>query len=273
MPIVTLTTDWGTSDFYVAALKGHILSVCAEARIVDISHEPSHLDSIAQGAYKLRSAYPCFPEGSVHVVGVDSEAYPGEPFIAAESNRQLFICKNNGFLSLVLDGFGSATAIAHPAGQAAAFSILQAAPPAVRLLLQGAPVGSLGEAITPRAFTPQQPAVRFKPGKDAAGQGAKPRVDAIIGQILHIDGSGNAITNVTRELFYSSAQGRPHAILLNSSRYQIPQVSSAYADVDSGMPVALFNAQGLLEIAVRYGSASRLYRLDSTGSIIIKFRD
>jgi S-adenosylmethionine hydrolase len=268
MPIVTLTTDWGTSDFYVAALKGHILSVCAEVSIVDISHDPSHLDNIAQGAYKLRSAYPCFPEGSIHVVGVDSEAYPGEPFIAAESNRQLFICKNNGFLSLVLDGLGSATAIAHAVSQASSFSILQAAPPAVKLLLQGAPVGSLGEAITPRTFTPQQPAVRFKPG-----QGAKPRVDAIVGQILHIDGSGNAITNVTRELFYSSAQGRPHAILISSSRYQIPQVSSAYADVDSGMPVALFNAQGLLEIAVRYGSASRLYRLDSASSIIIKFRD
>lgn len=273
MRIVTLTTDWGTSDFYVAALKGHILSLCPQARIVDISHDVRHLENVAWGAYKLRNAYPLFPAGSVHVVGVDSEALPDEPFIAAERGGQLFICKNNGFLSLALDDFVSATAIASPAECAAGFSILHAVPPAVRQLLHGAPVDSLGEAIAPKAYAQQQPVVRFGQRDAAAGQGAKPCVSAIVGHVLYIDGHGNIITNITRELFYGSAQGRPYTIFINSDRYRIAQVSNTYADVKSGMPVAFFNSQGLLEVAVSCGSAGHLYRIDGAGRITIEFKE
>jgi S-adenosylmethionine hydrolase len=277
MPIVTLTTDWGTSDFYVAALKGCILSMCPQAQLVDISHEVSHRDNLVQGAYKLRSAYPYFPEGSIHVVGVDSEAYPGEPFIAAESSRQLFICKNNGFLSLALDSLDSAVAVItskdQPAGQVAGFDMLRVVPPAIKKLLQGAPVGSLGEAVAPRTFTLPQPVVRFRPREDAVGQGAKPCVSTITGHVLYIDRNGNAITNITRELFYSSVQDRQYDILISSERYKLSQVSNTYADAGSGMPVAFFNSQGLLEVAVSYGNASHLYRLDSASSIIIKIQD
>ncbi|MDR1343325.1 MAG: SAM-dependent chlorinase/fluorinase [Prevotellaceae bacterium] len=273
MPIVTLTTDWGTSDFYVAALKGCILSMCPHVQVVDISHEVSHLDNAVQGAYKLRSAYPYFPEGSVHVVGVDSEAYPGEPFIATESGRQLFICKNNGFLSLMLDSLNSVTAIEQPAEKIAGFNMLRVVPPAIKKLLQGAPVGSLGEAVAPRTFTPPQPVVRFRSKEEAVGQGAKPCVSKIVGHVLYIDKYGNAITNITRELFYDSAQGRPYDIIISSERYKLSQVSSTYADAGSGMPVAFFNSQELLEIAVSYGNASHLYRLSNASSIIIIFQD
>jgi S-adenosylmethionine hydrolase len=98
-------------------------------------------------------------------------------------------------------------------------------------------------------------------------------VDAIVGHILYIDSHGNAITNITRELFYSSAKGRPYSIFINSDRYRISEVSSAYADVKSGMPVAFFNSQELLEIAVSYGNASHLYRLDGAGRITIEFKE
>jgi S-adenosylmethionine hydrolase len=271
MSIVTLTTDWGTSDFYLVALKGHILRLCPQVRIVDISHETSHLGNVAQGAYKLRSAYPFFPEGSIHVVGVDSEAYPDQPFIAAERNGHFFICKNNGFLSLVLDDFGSATAITPPEECAASFSVISVVPPVISKLLQGVPVGSLGETITPQPSTHKQPIVRFSPVENAAVLGVKPHVATIVGHVLHIDSNGNIITNITRELFYSSAQGRPYTIFINSNRYKISQINNTYADVSSGTPVAFFNSQGLLEIAVSYGNASHLYGLDNDGSITIKF--
>jgi S-adenosylmethionine hydrolase len=273
MPIATLTTDWGTSDYYVAALKGRILRLCPEVCIVDISHEASHLETMAQGAYQLRNAYPSFPEGSIHVVGVGSEAHPSEPFIAAERGGQRFICKNNGFLSLVLDNLTAATAIASPAAPAAGFSMLDVVPPAVQQLAQGAPVDSLGAPVAPQAFTQQQPIVRFGAPRGGAGQDAKPRVETIVGHILHVDSHGNAITNITRELFYGSAQDRPYSIFISSSRYSLSQVSSTYADVSGGMPVAFFNSQGLLEVAVSYGNASHLYGLSNTGSITIKFKD
>jgi S-adenosylmethionine hydrolase len=248
--------------------------MCPQVRIVDISHDTSHLENVAWGAYKLRNAYPFFPEGSVHVVGVDSEAFPDEPFIVAESKGQLFICRNNGFLSLALDDFGSATAIASPdGGDAAGFSILHAAPPIIQKLLQGEPAGSLGEAIAPKVYTQQQPVVRISRLPAAGRQDEKLRVDAIVGHILYVDGQGNAITNITRKLFYDSAKGRTYNIFINSDRYCISQVSSAYADVQSGMPVAFFNSQELLEIAVSYGNASHLYRLDGAGRITVEFKE
>jgi S-adenosylmethionine hydrolase len=268
MPIVTLTTDWGTSDFYVAAFKGHILSLCPQACIVDISHDTSHLENITQGAYKLRNAYPFFPESSIHVVGVSSEAYPNEPFIAAESNGHFFICKNNGFLSLALDDFGSATAIAQPEKLLAGFSILHVVPPAIQKLLQGVPVSSLGEAIAPKTFTLPQPIIRHR----RAEQGAKPCVETIIGHIVHVDSNGNVITNITRTLFYGNAQNRPYTIFVSSNRYSIAQVSNTYADVKDGTLVAFFNSQGLLEIATSNGNSSHLYKYGNDSTVTIVFK-
>jgi S-adenosylmethionine hydrolase len=250
--------------------------MCPDAHIVDISHNLSHLDNAVQAAYSLRSACPYFPEGSVHVVGIDSEAYPDEPFIAVESNRQLFICKNNGFLGLVLDAnaLGSAVAIAQPdeCREAAGFSIMHVVPPAVKKLLQGAPVASLGEAIAPFARKQQEPVVRYRPREGAGEQDAKPCVESIVGHVLHIDSNGNVITNITREIFYSSVQDRPYAIFIHSNRYRIFQVSSSYTDASNGTLVAFFNSQGLLEVAVSYGNASHLYSLSSDCSITIKFQ-
>src|SRR5579862_4476446 len=99
-PLITLTTDFGLSDHYVAAMKGVILGICPRAQIVDISHTVSPFE-IAEGAYVIAQAYPCFPEKTVHVVVVDPGVGSARRPILLEAAGQYFVAPDNGVLAMV----------------------------------------------------------------------------------------------------------------------------------------------------------------------------
>lgn len=100
-PIITLTTDFGTSDHYVAAIKGVILGICPTATLVDISHNVAPYD-IPEGAYLLAQAWRCFPKGTVHLVVVDPGVGSERRAIVAEVAGHRFVAPDNGVLTLVL---------------------------------------------------------------------------------------------------------------------------------------------------------------------------
>ncbi len=99
-PIITLLTDFGTSDHYVGAMKGVILDICPTASIVDISHQVSAYE-ITQGAYLAAQAYTCFPPRTVHVIVVDPGVGTSRRPILAEAARQFFVAPDNGVLSMI----------------------------------------------------------------------------------------------------------------------------------------------------------------------------
>ena len=100
MSIITLTTDFGIKDHFVGAIKGTIYSELPDARIVDISHQISPFN-IAETAYILKNAYKSFPNGSIHIIGVDSELNEENKHIALLLDNHYFICPNNGVISLL----------------------------------------------------------------------------------------------------------------------------------------------------------------------------
>ena len=100
MSIITLTTDFGLKDHFVGAIKGTVYSELPDARIVDISHLISPFN-IAETAYILKNAYKSFPEGSIHIIGVDSELNEENNLIALYLDNHYFICPNNGVISLL----------------------------------------------------------------------------------------------------------------------------------------------------------------------------
>ena len=100
MSIITLTTDFGTKDHFVGAVKGTIYSELPNARIVDISHHISPFN-ITETAYILKNAYKSFPEGSIHIIGVDSELNTENKHIALKLDNHYFICPDNGVISLL----------------------------------------------------------------------------------------------------------------------------------------------------------------------------
>ena len=95
MPIITLTTDFGTRDYYAAVVKGEILSAIADAQIIDISHDIEPFD-IMHGAYVLKNAYPHFPIGSIHIIGVNLNSETGLNHIVATKDGHIFIGPDNG---------------------------------------------------------------------------------------------------------------------------------------------------------------------------------
>src|SRR5690606_30332344 len=102
MGIITLTTDLGYTDFYQAALKGSLLSLYPEVRIVDISHQVPSFD-IQNAAFILRNAYPYFPENTVHLIGIDSVFNDETKYIALRYNNHYFVGTDNGIFSLMFD--------------------------------------------------------------------------------------------------------------------------------------------------------------------------
>jgi len=103
MAIITLTTDFGVKDFFVGAVKGAIYTENSGLKIVDISH---HIEpfNIQQCVYVLENAYPNFPKGTIHIVGVDSEVNPENQHIVALLDGHYFITSNNGFIRLIAKG-------------------------------------------------------------------------------------------------------------------------------------------------------------------------
>ncbi len=247
MAILTLTTDLGLRDHYVAALKGQLLSVLPALRIVDISHDVQPFD-LAQAAYFLNNISGDFPSGTIHFIGVDTipeirlngavNRFP----VAANIADQYFVGCDNGIFSLLkhqdnvksivrLEGFSTKQALRFPARHIYV--------PAMLRLLQGEHINDIGERTDSfnKVFE-VQPAV---------GE------NLIKGRIIHTNKYGNVIVNVTEKLFGEVGKGNPFGIYLRTNSYFIDRISENYHEVPQGEKLALFNENGLLEIAINKG--------------------
>ncbi|MFT5077811.1 MAG: S-adenosylmethionine hydrolase, partial [Patiriisocius sp.] len=100
MPIITLTTDFGEKDHFAGAVKGAIYAELETVRIVDITHSVSPFHT-SEAAYIIQSAYRSFPEGTIHIIGIDSELNPENKHIAVLLDGHYFICADNGIISML----------------------------------------------------------------------------------------------------------------------------------------------------------------------------
>ena len=103
MAIITLTSDWGTKDYYVAAVKGTILSQLPAATIVDVTHEIEPFN-VSQAGFTLKNCYRSFPPGTIHIIGVDTIESMECPHVVVKAEGQYFISTDNGIFSHILDG-------------------------------------------------------------------------------------------------------------------------------------------------------------------------
>lgn len=255
MPVVTLTTDWGTKDFYVGAFKGALLSQSPELNLIDISHFVQSFD-LLNGAFIFRNAWGQFPEGTVHVIGITAQAEAG--LIAVKHKNQFFIGMNDGFFSLAFDEIPEEIiSLKSSAQNYAAFDHHTVAKTAA-FLAMGGDFNSLGRK--PEHFiqkTHLQPVIE----------------DNIIkGTVIYIDTFENVITNITQELFARAGKGKNFEILLRKREYTITEVKEKYSDVQRGQLLALFNTSGYLEIAINQGNASGLLGLNYGDIIRIDFK-
>lgn len=260
MHIVTLTSDWNADDYYVASLKGKLLTHCPEARIIDISHQVKSFNT-AQAAFLVKNSYRNFPKGTIHIIAVNSEPEEGGQLIAAMMAGQYFLCADNGMLGLLGGPEPELVVrISEPPGHgSSSFIAMSIFADVACMLAAGTPLKELGKpAGSYNRHIPLRPTMEEY---------------TITGSVIYIDSYKNAITNISREFFNRVGNGRPFQIFVQSKHYMLDSINERYNETPPGDLLAIFNAVDLLEIAIRNGNAAGLLKLTTNSTIRIEFKE
>jgi hypothetical protein len=236
MPIITLLTDFGTSDSYVAEVKGVLLSGAPGATLVDVSHAVPP-GGIATASYLLGRTWRHFPKGTVHFVVVDPGVGSTRRAVAVERDGHFFVAPDNGVLTPVLGAGAMVWTLAEPEGASPTFHGRDLFAPAAARLAMGATLDQVGAAVLepPVTITAAPPQYEGK---------------KVHGEVLHVDRYGNLVTTFTPEFV-------PAYATLESEDMAIGPIRRTFTDVEKGELLAYWGSGGLLEVAVRDGSAAR----------------
>ncbi len=265
--IITLTTDWGSNDYYVGAVKGRLYTMMPDARVVDITHDIAPFD-VAHAAYVLKNSFKMFPEGSVHIIGVDSEDFATSQMVQSHVVMQYkghyFVGADNGVFSLILDGekAGAIVELTTPfeavSGKVRfSFSSRDRFAAAAVHLARGNDIMELGKQLDGT-----RELMLFNPSYSNT---------YIRGVVIHVDHFENAVTNISESLFEKVAQGRKFEISFKRTR--LNRISKLYSDAREIEPVALFNGAGMLELALNRSNISGLLGLRKNDPVSIEFHD
>ena len=275
MSIITLTTDFGTKDHFVGAIKGTIYGELPNARIVDISHHISPFN-ITETAYILKNAYKSFPEGSIHIIGVDSELNEVNKHIALKLDNHYFICPDNGIISLLASEIQPEKIVEINIHDrvSTSFPVLDVFVKVACHISRGGTLEVIGKIITE-----YKKLVELQPNISDDKK-------TITGNIIYIDNYGNSISNINRKLFQEVGKGRDFEVIAN--KYTFKKINNKYSDIidfsettdirqKDGTRLAIFNSANYLEIAMyrsnlnTVGGASSLLGLNYRDVISIKF--
>jgi S-adenosylmethionine hydrolase len=245
-PLITLLTDFGTADGYVGEVKGVLLSRAPGATLVDITHDISPQD-VDAARLTVARVWRRFPAGTVHVVVVDPGVGTDRAALGVKSDDRFLVGPDNGVLSPALLVAGArAVRLEVPTEASASFHGRDVFAPAAASLALGSSLDDLGDPIA-------QPRIRRTPEPKRIGDGA------LVGEVISIDRFGNAITNLVG-LRAGIVEAAGTTLLLRRT----------YGDVPAGAPVAIVGSTGLIEIAVRDGSAARQLNLTRGSAVVFR---
>jgi hypothetical protein len=250
VPVVTLLTDFGLGDAYVGIMKGVILSVAPDARMVDITHQVSP-QNLIQAAFLIDSATPYFPRGTLHMVVVDPGVGSRRRILALETDAYRFLAPDNGVLTRVLEKTAVRTVVAVENPDfflptvSGTFHGRDIFAPVAAHILRGVPLQRLGPGISPDTLVRLDlPAPRVSD----AGEW--------IGTVIDMDRFGNLVTNLEAALLAVSGPQALAALTIHVGSGRIRGLSVSYAAVAPGEPLAVIGSRGTLEISVNQGSAA-----------------
>ncbi len=275
MSIITLTTDFGNKDFFVASVKGAILSGVKNALIVDVSHEIQPYNH-SEAAYVLKNAYKTFPKGTIHIIGVESELTPENRHIAMVFEGHYFIGSDNGIFSMIKDDLKAEkiVEINIRENESSSFYVLDAFVKVASHLSRMGKLEVIGKTIkTIKQITNIKPVVNNKENQ-------------ILGSVIYIDNYGNVVTNINRKFFNEIGKSRDYKIFARTVKFE--NIYESYTDAidfsspkekreEDGKKIAIFNSANHLELGIyksnpkTYGSAASLFGLDYRDPITVKF--
>jgi S-adenosylmethionine hydrolase len=252
-PIVTLTSDFGLTDFYVAAMKAVLIRHAPDARLIDVTPQvPRH--DILCGAITLERAVDGFLPGTVHLAVVDPGVGSNRRLIVVDVNRQKVVCPDNGLITWAARLHGPAKAHEitwrpekSPSNTFHGRDILA---PVAGMLAAGHDLTRLARPIDDPIMLNEAPA----------------SADARSGRVIQIDHFGNATTNIP----HKTLRARNGQLIVRVKGRVVGRVKRTYSDVAPGEPLALIGSSGLLELAVRDGSAADRLKLRVGDEVVLR---
>lgn len=275
MAIITLTTDFGEKDHFAGAVKGTIYSEMSDVRIVDISHSVSPFH-ITEASYIIKNAYKCFPPGTIHIIGIDSELTPENKHLAVLLDGHYFICANNGILSLIASEINPEKIVEINIHSTVDrnFPVLDVFVRVACHIARGGTLEVVGKVIENLKYQKEiEPYVNAEKNQ-------------IVGHVIYIDNYGNVVTNINRKFFDATGKGRNFVMTARTAKFQ--EIYETYSDAinfklekdkreEDGKKLAIFNSAGYIELAIyksnssTVGSASTLFGLELRDTITVKF--
>jgi S-adenosylmethionine hydrolase len=243
MPVITLTTEWRSDDFYYGIMKGKLCTLSPDSVIID-NATSIPVFNISHASFVIRNTYNNYPKGSVHIICVHSEAGEGKNHLIVKAKDHYFIGTDNGIFNLILNSEPDEVVNITNNGN---YDELDLFARAAADLMSGKKPVELGTVL--KDFTEKVP-LRATIDKDV-----------IIGSIIFIDSYGNAISNITREVFYRVFENRKYLILIQSNKNFTDHISTRYSDEPVGELLARFNSLELLEISINGANAAELLSL------------
>jgi S-adenosylmethionine hydrolase len=252
MSVITITTDLGTTDYYLAALKGALLKAASPVQLVDINCHIRPFD-VRQAAYNIREAHRFFPEQTIHIAHINP-GFAKARILIAKCKGQFFISFDNSLISLLPKEFSQEVyalkaeyLVSHD------FFFSESLAFVVQHIIAGKELNSIAEIC-----------VDFKqknlPAPAITNSGLK-------GSVVAIDLFGNVMTNIHKDVFSEYVQHRNYVIAINHIR--LKEVSAYYNSVSEGDLVAVFNSSGFLEIAINRGKASTLLGISIDNAVFV----
>ena len=244
MSPVTLTTEWKPDDIYHGIIKGKLCSLCPGVTIIDNACNIPPFN-ILHASFVVRNTYMNYPKGSIHVICVHSEASEEQNYLIVKARDHFFIGTDNGIFSLILNGEPDEAIQIDKKDYQDELDIFAKA---VADLLSGKKLKEIGKPVREiRERVPLRATIEK---------------ETITGSIIFIDSYGNAISNITREVFMRVFEGKEYRILVQSNRNHTNQIVRKYSDVPVGDMLTRFNSLDLLEVAINGENISNLYGLE-----------
>lgn len=254
MIFITLTTEWHEDDFFNGILRGKLASLCPEAVVVtNASAIPPF--NIMHGAFVIRNTFMHYPEGTIHLVFINSEVPSKGRYLIVKFQGHYFIGADNGIFSLILNASPEMIiGIKKPeeSDEIDLFAMIAAS------IVKGMDIFKLG--------------VKLEKITEMVPLRATIEKNVIIGSIIFIDSYGNAITNITRELFGRVFEDRPVRIYIKSNKYFTEKISSSYHDEPVGELVTQFNSLELLEVSINGDNLSQLFGIETDDVVRVEVK-
>jgi len=258
-PIITLLSDFGLKDPYVASMKGVILSLNPKCTLVDITHQINSHD-IKEGAFILGQAYSNFPKGTIHVSVVDPGVGSARKPILIVTENYFFVGPDNGLFTIALRR--------ERVKQAVALTNQKFFHSEISSTFHGRDIFAPVAAYLSLRVKPESFGLSIRSWHDISFPDPVMKQRKLIGEIVHVDAFGNLVSNIDRKSLLQFSKGRP--LVTKIGKRTMRGFKKGYWEGKKEEPMVLIGSGGLLEISLREGSAQKALKIKSGDPVQIE---